>query len=107
LYRLCWTLRNSKEERIDLDADEWTEEQDTDMCVDEDEPTSEPSCWRKGYNCFCGFEQNKAPKLTKEEEAELQRQLTDTSEKPMWRNVMNANAIILMCVCVFFHGFFG
>lgn len=22
LYRLCWSLRNSKEERIDLDADE-------------------------------------------------------------------------------------
>lgn len=22
LYRLCWTLRNSKEERIDLDADD-------------------------------------------------------------------------------------
>ncbi|XP_060751328.1 sodium/glucose cotransporter 1 [Tachysurus vachellii] len=107
LYRLCWTLRNSKEERIDLDADEWTEEQDTDMCVDEDEPTSDPSCWRKGYNWFCGFEQNKAPKLSKEEEAELQKQLTDTSEKPMWRNVVNANAIILLCVCVFFHGFFG
>ncbi|KAK2823737.1 hypothetical protein Q7C36_020337 [Tachysurus vachellii] len=96
LYRLCWTLRNSKEERIDLDADEWTEEQDTDMCVDEDEPTSDPSCWRKGYNWFCGFEQNKAPKLSKEEEAELQKQLTDTSEKPMWRNVVNANAIILL-----------
>ncbi|XP_027032066.1 sodium/glucose cotransporter 1 [Tachysurus fulvidraco] len=107
LHRLCWTLRNSKEERIDLDADEWTEEQDTDMCVDEDGPTSEPSCWRKGYNWFCGFEQNKAPKLTKEEEAELQKQLTDTSEKPIWRNVVNANAIILLCVCVFFHGFFG
>ncbi|KAM9455930.1 sodium/glucose cotransporter 1 [Clarias gariepinus] len=107
LYRLCWSLRNSKEERIDIDADEWTEDQDDGNMdiyegVDED-----PSCWRKAYNCFCGFDQKKAPKLSKEEEAELKKQLTDTSEKPLWRNVVNANAIILLCVCVFFHGFFG
>ncbi|KAK3521371.1 hypothetical protein QTP70_003424 [Hemibagrus guttatus] len=106
LYRLCWSLRNSKEERVDLDADDWTEEQD-DTDMDMDEPMSEPSCWRKAYNWFCGFSQTKAPKLTEEEEAELKKQLTDTSEQPLWRNVVNANAIILLCVCVFFHGFFG
>lgn len=27
LYRLCWTLRNSEEERIDLDAEEKKEEE--------------------------------------------------------------------------------
>uniref|UniRef100_A0A7N8WL62 Sodium/glucose cotransporter 2 n=1 Tax=Mastacembelus armatus TaxID=205130 RepID=A0A7N8WL62_9TELE len=42
-----------------------------------------------------------------EEQAELQKKLTDTSEVPLWRNVVNANAIILLCVAVFFHGFFG
>ncbi|MCJ8742768.1 hypothetical protein PDJAM_G00086140 [Pangasius djambal] len=106
LYRLCWSLRNSKEERIDLDADDWNENQD-DSDMDMDESAPDPSCWRKAYNWFCGFDQKKAPKLSKEEEAELKKQLTDTSEKPLWRNVMNANAIILLCVCVFFHGFFG
>ncbi|KAB5543788.1 hypothetical protein PHYPO_G00083650 [Pangasianodon hypophthalmus] len=106
LYRLCWSLRNSKEERIDLDADEWIENQD-DSDMDMDESKADPSCWRKAYNWFCGFDQKKAPKLSKEEEAELKKQLTDTSEKPLWRNVVNANAIILLCVCVFFHGFFG
>uniref|UniRef100_A0A8C2GCP7 Sodium/glucose cotransporter 1 n=1 Tax=Cyprinus carpio TaxID=7962 RepID=A0A8C2GCP7_CYPCA len=40
-------------------------------------------------------------------EAELNLKLTDTTEKPLWRNVVNANAIILLTVCVFFHGFFG
>uniref|UniRef100_A0A8C2HTQ0 Sodium/glucose cotransporter 1 n=1 Tax=Cyprinus carpio TaxID=7962 RepID=A0A8C2HTQ0_CYPCA len=71
LYRLCWSLRNSTEERIDLEKDDWTENQDSDS------------------------------------EAELNLKLTDTTEKPLWRNVVNANAIILLTVCVFFHGFFG
>ncbi|TSM12499.1 Sodium/glucose cotransporter 1 [Bagarius yarrelli] len=106
LYRLCWSLRDRKEERIDLDADDWNRDQD-EKDMDVEEPTSEPSCWRKGYNWFCGFEQKKVPKLTKEEEEELKKQLTDTSEQPLWKNIMNANAIILLCVCVFFHGFFG
>ncbi|XP_036450499.1 sodium/glucose cotransporter 1 [Colossoma macropomum] len=105
LHRLCWSLRNSQEERIELEADDKIEEQDNSMDIDE--PETEPSCWRKAYNCFCGFEQKKAPKLTKEQEAELKKQLTDTTEQPLWRNVVNANAIILLTVCVFFHGFFG
>ncbi|XP_053501685.1 sodium/glucose cotransporter 1 [Ictalurus furcatus] len=106
LYRLCWSLRNNTEERVDLDADDWNEDQ-YDSNMDVDEPMEDPGFCRKAYNWFCGFDQTKAPKLSKEEEAELQRQLTDTSEQPLWRNVVNANAIILLCVCVFFHGFFG
>lgn len=57
--------------------------------------------------CFCGLETKKAPKLTKEEEEELQRKLTDTSEVPLWRNVVNVNAVILLCVAVFCHAYFG
>lgn len=71
------------------------------------EERDEPGCFKKAYNWFCGFNDGNAPKLTKEEEAELKMKLTDTSEKPLWRNVVNANAIILLAVCVFFHGFFG
>ncbi|XP_076743192.1 sodium/glucose cotransporter 1-like isoform X2 [Maylandia zebra] len=48
-----------------------------------------------------------SPKLTKEEEEELQRKLTDTSEVPLWRNVVNVNAVILLCVAVFCHAYFG
>lgn len=29
LYRLCWTLRNRTEERIDLEEDDWTGDQDS------------------------------------------------------------------------------
>ncbi|XP_026862261.2 sodium/glucose cotransporter 1 [Electrophorus electricus] len=106
LHRLCWSLRNSKEERIDIEADDWIEEEKS-SSMNVDEPELEPSCWKNAYNWFCGFEQKKAPQLSAEEEAELKRKLTDTWEKPLWRNVVNANAIILLTVCVFFHGFFG
>lgn len=76
------------------------------VCIPENE--EEPGFCKKAVMCFCGLEKSKkAPKLSPEEEAELKRQLTDTSEKPLWRNVVNANAIILLCVAVFFHGYFG
>uniref|UniRef100_A0A3Q1J635 Sodium/glucose cotransporter 1 n=1 Tax=Anabas testudineus TaxID=64144 RepID=A0A3Q1J635_ANATE len=96
LYRLCWSLRNNEEERVDLEQDDWN-----------DKPEEEPGFCKKAVMCFCGLEQKKAPKLTPEEEEELQKKLTDTSEMPLWRNVVNANAIILLCVAVFLHGFFG
>uniref|UniRef100_A0A8C7LK95 Sodium/glucose cotransporter 1 n=1 Tax=Oncorhynchus kisutch TaxID=8019 RepID=A0A8C7LK95_ONCKI len=70
-------------------------------------PTEEPGCCKKAVLNFCGLEKSDAPALSAEEQAELQRKLTDTSEKPLWRNVVNANGIILLCVCVFFHGFYG
>lgn len=106
LHRLCWQLRNSTEERVDLELDNWEENQEP-AFVDIEEPTEEPGCCKKAVLSFCGLEKSNAPKLSAEEQAELQRKLTDTSEKPMWRNVVNANAIILLCVCVFLHGFYG
>ncbi|KAL0965570.1 hypothetical protein UPYG_G00283060 [Umbra pygmaea] len=109
LHRLCWQLRNSTEERVDLELDNWTENQESDSKDNESniEPTEEPGCCKKMLLSFCGLEKSNAPKLTEEQQAELQRKLTDTSEKPLWRNVVNANAIILLAVCVFFHGFYG
>uniref|UniRef100_A0A8C2GCD0 Sodium/glucose cotransporter 1 n=1 Tax=Cyprinus carpio TaxID=7962 RepID=A0A8C2GCD0_CYPCA len=86
LYRLCWSLRNSTEERIDLEKDDWTENQDSDS----------ESMLLVYFLC-----------TSQKWEAELNLKLTDTTEKPLWRNVVNANAIILLTVCVFFHGFFG
>uniref|UniRef100_A0A6Q2Y562 Sodium/glucose cotransporter 1 n=1 Tax=Esox lucius TaxID=8010 RepID=A0A6Q2Y562_ESOLU len=107
LYRLCWQLRNRTEERVDLEEDNWTDQQDSDSMDIESEPATEPGCFKKAVLSFCGLEKSKAIKLTPEQQAELQRKLTDTTEKPLWRNVVNANAIILLCVCVFFHGFYG
>ncbi|XP_068561887.1 sodium/glucose cotransporter 1 isoform X2 [Cebidichthys violaceus] len=106
LYRLCWSLRNSTEERVDLEQDDWIDNQESNN-MDIDEPEEEPGMCKKALMCFCGLEQQKAPELSPEEQAELQRKLTDTSEVPLWKNVVNANAFVLLCVAVFFHGFFG
>ncbi|XP_047425968.1 sodium/glucose cotransporter 1-like [Mugil cephalus] len=105
LYRLCWSLRNRTEERVDLEQDDWVDNQDSDMDIDE--PEEEPGFFKKALMCFCGLENKKAVKLTPEEEAEMQKKLTDTTEVPLWRNVVNANAIILLCVAVFCHGYFA
>ncbi|KAM4532766.1 sodium/glucose cotransporter 1-like [Fundulus diaphanus] len=106
LYRLCWSLRNRTEERVDIEPDDWVNDDDSNE-LEIEEHEEEPGFFKKALMCFCGLEQKKAPKLSKEEEAELKRQLTDTSEKPLWRNIVNVNAIILLCVAVFFHGYFG
>uniref|UniRef100_A0A8C0A0T6 Sodium/glucose cotransporter 1 n=1 Tax=Anas zonorhyncha TaxID=75864 RepID=A0A8C0A0T6_9AVES len=105
LYRLCWSLRNSKEERIDLDADD--KEDIPDEKDDESEAGEEPGCLKKAYNWFCGLDQQKGPKLSKEEEEALKEKLTDTTEVPLWRNVVNINGIILLTVAVFCHAFFA
>ncbi|XP_037672880.1 solute carrier family 5 member 4-like [Choloepus didactylus] len=105
LYRLCWSLRNSTEERIDLDAEEKRQEE-ADNGVEEDYPEKTQGCLKTAYDLFCGL-QKKGPKLTKEEEAALKKKLTDTSEKPLWRTTVNINAILLLTVAVFMHGYFA
>ncbi|XP_029371240.1 sodium/glucose cotransporter 1 isoform X2 [Echeneis naucrates] len=103
LYRLCWSLRNRTEERIELEQDDWVDNNSMEI----EEPEEEPGLCKKAVMCFCGLEQKKAAKLTPEEQEEMQKKLTDTTEVPLWRNVVNANALILLCVAVFCHGYFG
>ncbi|KAM3599555.1 uncharacterized protein V6R79_007871 [Siganus canaliculatus] len=105
LYRLCWSLRNNTEERVDLEQHEWSNNQADTESIDEQE--EEPGCFKKALMCFCGLEQKKAQKLSPEEQAELDKKLTDTSEVPLWRNVVNINGLLLLCVCVFCHGYFA
>ncbi|XP_006051059.3 solute carrier family 5 member 4 [Bubalus bubalis] len=105
LYRLCWALRNSTEERIDLDTEEERHE-GADDGADSDNPEETRGCLRKAYDLFCGL-QRKGPKLSEEEEEARKKKLTDTSEKPLWRTVVNINAIILLAVAVFVHGYFA
>uniref|UniRef100_A0A3P9MA95 Sodium/glucose cotransporter 1 n=1 Tax=Oryzias latipes TaxID=8090 RepID=A0A3P9MA95_ORYLA len=107
LYRLCFSLRNRTEERVDLEQDDWVGGDDDNESIDDKDSHKEPGACKKALMCFCGLEDNKAPKLSPEEEAELKRKLTDTTEVPLWKNVVNANAVILLCVAVFFHGFFA
>uniref|UniRef100_A0A8C5JSZ2 Low affinity sodium-glucose cotransporter-like n=1 Tax=Jaculus jaculus TaxID=51337 RepID=A0A8C5JSZ2_JACJA len=104
LYRLCWTLWNRTEERIDLDAEEKRPE--ADGAPEEDHPEQSRGCLKKACDQFCGL-QKTGPKLTKEEEEILRKKLTDTSEEPLWRTVVNINAILLLAVAVFAHAYFA
>ncbi|CAH6985623.1 Slc5a1 [Phodopus roborovskii] len=110
LYRLCWSLRNSKEERIDLDArdeeDTYEDSKDT-IEIDTEAPQKKKGCFRRAYDMFCGLDQDKGPKMTKEEEEAMKLKMTDTSEKPLWRTVVNINGIILLAVAVFCHAYFA
>ncbi|XP_044156719.1 sodium/glucose cotransporter 4-like [Bufo gargarizans] len=65
------------------------------------------SCWKKLYYWFCGISMQPEVKLSKEEEMRLQRKLTSIEEKPLWRNVCNVNAVILLAINVFLWGYFG
>uniref|UniRef100_A0A8C6WY05 Sodium/glucose cotransporter 1 n=1 Tax=Neogobius melanostomus TaxID=47308 RepID=A0A8C6WY05_9GOBI len=107
LYRLCWSLRNSTEERIDIEADNWVDNRDQNMEIDDTNHEERPGLCKRAIMCFCGLEENKSVQLSPEEEAEMQKALTDTTEEPLWRNIVNANALLLLCVAVFFHGFYA
>ncbi|XP_029769545.1 sodium/glucose cotransporter 1-like [Terrapene carolina triunguis] len=107
LYGLCWTLRNSEEKRIDLDADERIEGFESKDDESVGEAGGEEGILKKAYNWFCGFDQKKGPKLSKEEQEAIEKKLTDTSEEPFWRTVVNINGVILLGVAVFCHAFFA
>lgn len=70
-------------------------------------PEEKKGYCRKAYDLFCGLDQQKGPKMTKEEEAAMKLKMTDTSEKPLWRTVVNINGIILLTVAVFCHAYFA
>ncbi|NP_001075341.1 sodium/glucose cotransporter 1 [Equus przewalskii] len=107
LYRLCWSLRNSKEERIDLDAGEENIQDTLEESIEIEVPEEKKGCFRRAYDLFCGLDQQKGPKMTKEEEEAMKLKMTDTSEKPLWRTIMNINGIILLTVAVFCHAYFA
>lgn len=74
---------------------------------DTEVPEEKKGCFRRAYDLFCGLDQQKGPKMTKEEEEAMKLKMTDTSEKPLWRTVVNINGIILLSVAVFCHAFFA
>nr|7SL8_A Chain A, Sodium/glucose cotransporter 1 [Homo sapiens] len=109
LYRLCWSLRNSKEERIDLDAEEENIQEGPKETIEIETqvPEKKKGIFRRAYDLFCGLEQHGAPKMTEEEEKAMKMKMTDTSEKPLWRTVLNINAILLLAVAIFCWGYFA
>lgn len=63
--------------------------------------------WKKVGFWFCGLSMQPEVKLSKEEEEKLQRKLTSIDEVPLWRNVCNVNAVILLAINVFLWAYFA
>uniref|UniRef100_A0A7N6BP08 Sodium/glucose cotransporter 1 n=1 Tax=Anabas testudineus TaxID=64144 RepID=A0A7N6BP08_ANATE len=82
--RDCCKIRNNEEERVDLEQDDWVDN-----------------------NNSMDIEGNQQNDSINTHIHTHQRLFLNEPEMPLWRNVVNANAIILLCVAVFLHGFFG
>ncbi|XP_064415520.1 sodium/glucose cotransporter 4 isoform X2 [Latimeria chalumnae] len=110
LARLTWWTRNSKAPQADVD-DPWHQETKAESEVDQTKETSSVSeslsCWKKVYFWLCGLSVGPKPTLTEEQKAALEKKLTSIEEHPLWRQVCNINAIILLAVNVFLWGYFA
>uniref|UniRef100_A0A671SD64 Sodium/glucose cotransporter 2 n=1 Tax=Sinocyclocheilus anshuiensis TaxID=1608454 RepID=A0A671SD64_9TELE len=116
LHRLVFTLRHSKEERVDLD---WEEEErgrkarreaeEKKKVVSEEDQIEhgDRSITMKIIGWFCGINDTQAPEPTEEEVNEASKQLPDISEDPLWKYLVNANALIMMSVAVYFWGYYA
>ncbi|XP_064218760.1 sodium/glucose cotransporter 2 isoform X2 [Aotus nancymaae] len=117
LHRLVFSLRHSKEEREDLDADEQessslpVQNGCPEHAMEMDEPQAPaPSLFRQCLLWFCGMSrggEGSPPPPTQEEAAAAARQLEDISEDPSWARVVNLNALLMMAVAVFLWGFYA
>ncbi|XP_058142004.1 sodium/glucose cotransporter 2 isoform X3 [Dasypus novemcinctus] len=124
LHRLVFSLRHSKEEREDLDADEpegpisppvqngrpeHSLEMEGPHFLPEPRPPA-PGWCRQCLLWFCGMNRGGAggpPPPTQEEVAAAARRLEDISEDPRWARVVNLNALLMMAVATFLWGFYA
>ncbi|XP_062854490.1 sodium/glucose cotransporter 4 isoform X1 [Trichomycterus rosablanca] len=114
LVRLTWWTRHSTKERVDLD-DPWANSSTSATPkpaasgseLDRDRDRDRPACWKRVGMWLCGLSEASKPELSKEEQLVLEKKLTSIEEKPIWRNVCNVNAIILLTVNVFLWGYFA
>ncbi|XP_052431773.1 sodium/glucose cotransporter 2 [Carassius gibelio] len=116
LYRLVFSLRHSKEERVDLDCEEEERgrkarreaDEKEEVVTEEDQlERGDRSIMRKIIGWFCGISDTQAPEPTEEEVTEASKQLPDISEDPLWKYIVNANALIMMSVAVYFWGYYA
>ncbi|KAI5095110.1 sodium/glucose cotransporter 4 [Silurus meridionalis] len=109
LIRLTWWTRHSKQERVDME-DLWA----TSPTAAPSHPASDPEMnmerrvwWRRVGMWLCGLSEAPKPELSQEEQLAMEKKLTSIEEEPIWRNVCNINAIILLTANVFLWGYFA
>nr|XP_058137717.1 sodium/glucose cotransporter 1-like isoform X2 [Dasypus novemcinctus] len=105
LHRLCWSLLNSQEERVDLEA-EMPRKMFPQPVENPDVPSVAPSCLLKAWNTFCGLESKPGPKLALGAEATRKTKGGDTSETPLWRNLTNACGFLLIALGALGHMYY-
>ncbi|XP_071368192.1 sodium/glucose cotransporter 4 isoform X2 [Centroberyx affinis] len=105
LYRLTWWSRHNQEPRVDL-PDLWTT---SDPVTSDSSPDPDPdpvpqSWWRRAALWLCGLTGSSSGSGSP---AVQNTKLISLQEQPLWRNVCNINAIILLAVNVFLWGYFS
>nr|XP_056718985.1 sodium/glucose cotransporter 2 isoform X1 [Euleptes europaea] len=132
LHRLVFSLRHSKEERIDLDTEEEEEAKKREAArqrrqeqavmaaakngklehvLEEEVSKAVPSSsWlRQSVSWFCGLGSGgqEPAEASPEEKAEEMRRLTDITEHPTWKAVVNLNAVVMMTLSLFLWGYYA
>ncbi|XP_067846354.1 sodium/glucose cotransporter 4 isoform X2 [Heptranchias perlo] len=118
LMRLTWWTRHSKASKSDMDDSrsqpktvaKSVESNGETLSITESDglqETVELSWWKKTCFCLCGLSVQQKPELTEEEKDVIQKRLTSIEEDPLWQNVCNINALILLAINVFCWGYFG
>ncbi|KAJ8408462.1 hypothetical protein AAFF_G00258760 [Aldrovandia affinis] len=108
LIRLTWWTRHSEEERIDLD-NPWSASTPPDHSSEgpSESPAEPAPCWKRLGMWLCGLSSVAQPELSPEQRQDLEKKLTSIREEPVWRNVCNINALLLLTINVFLWGFFA
>ena len=105
LRRMTWWTRN--EELPDL-SDESEIEGDSDDEKDDDFTMKTSGLGHFLCKWGCGVDRSiKRKRLTREEQKQLQLQLSDISEDPYWKKVLDINTVICAAVAVYLHGFWA
>nr|XP_056718987.1 sodium/glucose cotransporter 2 isoform X3 [Euleptes europaea] len=110
LHRLVFSLRHSKEERIDLDTEEEEEAKKREAARQRLSKAVPSSSWlRQSVSWFCGLGSGgqEPAEASPEEKAEEMRRLTDITEHPTWKAVVNLNAVVMMTLSLFLWGYYA
>nr|XP_012604754.1 sodium/glucose cotransporter 1-like [Microcebus murinus] len=126
LHRLCWSLRNSQEERVDL-AIEMRRNRLPSSASQSGVFKETQGCPGRAWDLFCGLEPQLGPKVapTKTSKETVEpgdtskgteglapgratkktegREWGDTSEKPFWRHFVNISAVLLLVLVTLCH----
>ncbi|XP_049586202.1 sodium/glucose cotransporter 4 isoform X2 [Syngnathus scovelli] len=101
LHRLTWWSRHSTSPRVDLNAEPTTRERPDPDLAEAPEPPPAP-LWRRTVLHLCGM--NGA---TRAVPVACGSKLNSLKEAPLWRNVCNVNALLLLTINVFLWGYYA